>query len=85
MIINHPLLGPRDSSEFVYLGDANLINRPNWQEDSAVRQFVDYGSAVHLWSTACTAVRHEHAATTLSIQLWRYWQGTEKPQIIPAG
>ena len=43
MIINHPLLGPRDSSEFVYLGDANLINRPNWQEDSAVRQFVDYG------------------------------------------
>ena len=43
MIIHHPLLGPRDSSEFVYLGDANLINRPNWQEDSAVRQFVDYG------------------------------------------
>ena len=43
MIINHPLLGPRDSSEFVYLGDANLINRPNWQEDSAVRQFVDHG------------------------------------------
>ena len=41
MIINHPLLGPRDSSEFVYLGDANLINRPNWKEDSAVRQFVD--------------------------------------------
>ena len=43
MIINHPLLGPRDSSEFVYLGDANLINRPNWQEDSALEQFVDYG------------------------------------------
>lgn len=43
MIINHPLLGPRDSSEFVYLGDANLINRPNWQEDSAVTQFIDYG------------------------------------------
>ena len=43
MIINHPLLGPRDSSEFVYLGDANLINRPNWQDDNAVRQFVDYG------------------------------------------
>jgi len=43
MIINHPLLGPRDSSEFVYLGDANLINRPNWQKDSALEQFVDYG------------------------------------------
>lgn len=31
MIINHPLLGPRDSSEFVYLGDAALMNRPQWQ------------------------------------------------------
>ena len=44
MIINHPLLGPRDSSEFVYLGDANLINRPDWQEDNAVQHFVEYGS-----------------------------------------
>ena len=43
MIINHPLLGPRDSSEFVYLGDANLINRPDWQEDTAVQRFVEYG------------------------------------------
>ena len=43
MIINHPLLGPRDSSEFVYLGDANLINRPDWQEDTAVQHFVKYG------------------------------------------
>ena len=29
MIIDHPLLGPRDSSEFVYLGDAALIERPD--------------------------------------------------------
>ncbi len=29
MIINHPLLGPRDAQEFVYLGDASLINRPD--------------------------------------------------------
>ena len=43
MIINHPLLGPRDSSEFVYLGDANLINRPDGQEDTAVQHFVEYG------------------------------------------
>ena len=43
MIINHPLLGPRDSSEFVYLGDANLINHPDWQEDTAVQHFVEYG------------------------------------------
>ena len=29
MIIQHPLLGPRDSQEFVYLGDASLIDRPD--------------------------------------------------------
>ncbi len=29
MIINHPLLGPRDSAEFVYMGDASLIDRPD--------------------------------------------------------
>ena len=28
MVINHPLLGPRDISEFVYLGDASLLNEP---------------------------------------------------------
>ena len=29
MIINHPLLGPRDAVEFVVKGDANLIDRPD--------------------------------------------------------
>ena len=29
MIIHHPLLGPRDAAEFVYLGDASLIDRPD--------------------------------------------------------
>lgn len=42
MIINHPLLGPRDSAEFVYLGDANLMERPNWQSDTAAQDFYDY-------------------------------------------
>ena len=28
MMIPHPLLGLRDASEFVVLGDASLINRP---------------------------------------------------------
>lgn len=42
MIIHHPLLGPRDSSEFVYLGDASLINRPNWQAEDAAEAFFDY-------------------------------------------
>ena len=36
MIINHPLLGPRDSEEFVYLGSTDLINRPtNWEEEAS--------------------------------------------------
>ena len=42
MIINHPLLGPRDSQEFVYLGDASLIDRPDWQAEGAVDTFHDY-------------------------------------------
>ena len=29
MIIHHPLLGPRDAAEFVNLGDAALIDRPD--------------------------------------------------------
>jgi methylglutamate dehydrogenase subunit B len=42
MIINHPLLGPRDSQEFTFLGDASLIERPDWQAADAVDQFYDY-------------------------------------------
>jgi len=42
VLINHPLLGPRDSSEFVYLGDASLINRPDWQNQNAPKQFYEY-------------------------------------------
>jgi len=34
MIINHPLLGPRDAAEFVYKGDASLIERPDGMEAS---------------------------------------------------
>ena len=42
MIINHPLLGPRDAAEFVYLGDASLINRPTSDGDKAAEQFYEY-------------------------------------------
>ncbi len=42
MIINHPLLGPRDAAEFIYLGDASLIDRPDWQAEDAADQFHDY-------------------------------------------
>ena len=43
MIINHPLLGPRDSAEFTYLGDASLIHRPDWQSSDALQNFTEYG------------------------------------------
>lgn len=42
MIINHPLLGPRDASEFSYLGDASLIDRPDGLADTALADFHDY-------------------------------------------
>ena len=43
MIINHPLLGPRNAAEFIYLGDASLINRTDWQAPDAAAQFHNYG------------------------------------------
>jgi sarcosine oxidase subunit delta len=43
MIINHPLLGPRDSAEFAYLGDADIINRPDPDTETAAQDFYEYG------------------------------------------
>ena len=42
MIINHPLLGPRDAQEFVYLGDARLIGRPDGMDEGAAQAFHDH-------------------------------------------
>ncbi len=42
MIINHPLVGPRDAAEFTYLGDASLIDRPDWKNKNAPDVFHDY-------------------------------------------
>ena len=42
MIINHPLLGPRDASEFSYLGDAALMHRPNPKSENAEEEFYEY-------------------------------------------
>ncbi|WP_421980283.1 sarcosine oxidase subunit delta [Roseibium sp.] len=42
MIIPHPLLGPRDAEEFVYLGDASLLDRPDWQAENADAAFFTY-------------------------------------------
>ena len=43
MIINHPLLGPRDAAEFTYFGDASLIDRPNGGAENPLPAFIDYG------------------------------------------
>ena len=42
MLIPHPLLGLRDAQEFTYLGDASLIDRPDWQAADAQERFHDY-------------------------------------------
>lgn len=42
MMINHPLLGLRDAAEFVYLGDASLINRPDRDTPDAAAAFYEY-------------------------------------------
>lgn len=42
MVIEHPLLGPRDSAEFTILGDASLIQRPDWADPDAAEAFHDY-------------------------------------------
>jgi methylglutamate dehydrogenase subunit B len=42
MIIDHPLLGPRDAQEFVYLGDAALLARPDGMAEGAEAAFHDY-------------------------------------------
>ncbi|WP_438955132.1 sarcosine oxidase subunit delta [Cognatiyoonia sp.] len=43
MIIDHPLLGPRDAAEFTYMGDAGLIDRPDPEAENAAEAFYDYG------------------------------------------
>ena len=42
MIIEHPLLGPRDAQEFTCLGDASLLHRPDASADNAGERFFDY-------------------------------------------
>jgi len=41
MLIDHPLLGPRDAAEFVYLGDAGLIDRPDGKT-AGIEEFHEY-------------------------------------------
>lgn len=49
MLINHPLLGPRDAGEFTYLGDVSILMRPDspagYASDQTMAAMHDY---VHL-------------------------------------
>ncbi|MEL6298768.1 MAG: sarcosine oxidase subunit delta [Pseudomonadota bacterium] len=42
MLINHPLLGPRDAAEFTYLGAAERLARPAPDAANAIAAFHDY-------------------------------------------
>jgi len=42
MIIDHPLLGPRDAAEFVVMGDASLIERPDPDAPDPASRFFEY-------------------------------------------
>jgi len=42
MIINHPLLGPRDGNEFIHLGDESMIDRPDGMDEHAAKNFYEY-------------------------------------------
>lgn len=61
MIIHHPILGPRDAQEFVYLGDASLIDRPDGMA-AGVEEFHDY-----LYQRTNPAGEHQ--------ELWYHEQG----------
>ncbi len=62
MIINHPHLGPRDAAEFVYKGDASMLERPDWQSENATSEFHDY---MHLRDNVAGEMR----------ELWFHEQG----------
>jgi len=61
MLIDHPLLGPRDAAEFIYLGNASLIDRPDWQDENAADKFYEY---LYLRDNPAGVIRelwfHEH-------------------------
>lgn len=61
MIIPHPILGPRDAQEFVYLGDASLIDRPDGMT-AGIEEFHEY-----LYQRTNPAGEHQ--------ELWYHEQG----------
>ena len=70
MIIDHPLLGPRDALEFTYLGDASLIERPDWQAENAASAFYEY---LYLRDNRAGDIR----------ELWFHEQGDRSWLVVP--
>lgn len=62
MMINHPLLGPRDVSEFYNLGDAEWLNRPDGMANGAEDAMFNY---VYMRENPAGVVR----------ELWYHEQG----------
>ena len=65
MIINHPLLGPRDAGEFTYLGDVSILMRPDGHVGEASAEVMDeVHDYVHLRDNPAGVHRelwyHEH-------------------------
>ncbi|MEM1362367.1 MAG: sarcosine oxidase subunit delta [Pseudomonadota bacterium] len=54
MLIDHPLLGPRDASEFTIKGEARLLDRPNPAASDAAETFHSY---LHLRENPAGLVR----------------------------
>ena len=66
MIINHPLLGPRDAAEFYVMGDADMINRP---DPDAVPDKGAAAEAFYEWAYLRDNPAGEHR------ELWYHEQG----------
>ena len=68
MIIHHPILGPRDAQEFVYLGDVSLIDRPDGMTQG-VEAFHEY-----LYQRSNPAGEHR--------ELWYHEQGDRSGLVV---
>ena len=66
MIINHPLLGPRDACEFYYIGDAKMIMRPEaGADDTSPETMAAFDAYQH----------HRDNPAGLHRELWYHEQG----------
>jgi hypothetical protein len=53
MIVNHPLLGPRDAAEFVYLGDARSFTARTGRHKTPQSSFTIMPTFATTWPAKC--------------------------------